>query len=98
MANFTVRVVLHGATPLQYNTLHKAMISAGAFRRLRGSNNIIYDLPDGEYDMPSTLSAFALMQKVVGIATRVKALPKPSVLVTQVADRAWQLLPVPGQS
>ena len=98
MANFTVRVVLHAATTPQYQQLHKAMIAAGAFRRIRASDNVIYDLPDGEYDMPSTLTAFALMQQVVRIASGVKALPKPSVFVTQAADRAWQLRPVPQQS
>lgn len=98
MAFFTIRVVLHAATAKNYADLHARMINAGASRTIRGDDGVVYDLPDGEYDLVSGLDAGSVMRAVADIARGVKAVPDPSVLVTEAKSRAWRLRPVPGQS
>jgi hypothetical protein len=93
MANFTIRVVLHGAMPGDYEELHDRMARYGARRQITGDSGVVYDLPDGEYDLYSSSGASDVLHDVSRIADSVK----PShVLVTTAGDRAWVLVPVPG--
>lgn len=98
MPDYTVRIVLHGATIGHYQQLHELMGKAGAQRAVRGLNGRLYDLPDGEYVLSNSLPVSRVMEAVADIAGSVKPLPLPSVLVTETLRWAWQLRPVPGQS
>lgn len=98
MPDYTVRVVLHGATAKHYQLLHEMMGKAGARRTVRGSNGMLFDLPDGEYVLSNSLPVTKVMDAVADIAGSVKSLPQPSVLVTEAIGWAWQLRPVPGRS
>jgi hypothetical protein len=98
VADFTVRVVLHGATSDQYQDLHDAMQNRhGALRQIQG-DGVWYDLPDGEYAISSTQAPSALCSAVHATASSVKKTPSPSVLVTQSAGRSFVLRKVPGDS
>jgi hypothetical protein len=98
MPDYTVRIVLHGATAKHYQLLHELMAKAGARRTVCGSQGMLFDLPDGEYVLSNSLSVGKVMEAVAGIAASIKPLPIPSVLVTETLSWAWQLRPVPGQS
>jgi len=98
LPDYTVRIVLHGATAKHYQLLHDLMGKAGARRTVGGSNGILFDLPDGEYVLANSLPVSKVMEAVADIAGSVKSLPRPSVLVTETIRWAWQLRPVPGQS
>lgn len=98
MPEYTVRIVLHGATPKHYQSLHVLMAKAGARRTVRGLNGMLFDLPDGEYVLSNSLSVSKVMEAVADIAGSVKPVPQPSVLVSETIRWAWQLRPVPGRS
>lgn len=97
MANYTIRIVLHGATAGDYQRLHDAMEHRGAKRFLIGTDQVAYDLPDGEYDLETGYDTEEVRDRVVAIAASVRS--DPSVLVTRVSGpRMWRLCPVPGDS
>lgn len=98
MADYIVRIVLHGATASHYEMLHKNMVTAGARRTVTGSDGIVYDLPDGNYVMSNTRNASDVRDAVLQIAKSAKSPPDPSVLVASYDQLSWWLYPVPGQS
>ena len=98
MASFTIRVALHGANSDHYAELHRAMATIGAKRTIVGDNRIVYDLPDGEYELTTGAPIENVLAATKAAAASVKARPQPSVLITEAAARMWNLLPVPGQS
>lgn len=98
MYDYSVRIVLHGATAQQYARLHERMATAGAVRFVVGSDRVAYDLPDGHYRLVNAAGIETVRNAVGSIARAVKAVPDPSILVEQVVSRAWRLRPVPGRS
>lgn len=97
MASFTIRVVLHGANAQHYADLHAGMAFIGGRRTIIGDNRIVYDLPDGEYEMTTTAPIENVLAATKEVAAKIKAQPRPSVFITQAAARMWSLEPVPGQ-
>lgn len=49
MANYLVRVELHGATWDSYEALHAEMAARGFSREITGDNGLSYQLPTAEY-------------------------------------------------
>lgn len=98
MASFTIRIVLHEANSDHYEDLHDRMqLDMGALRVIQASTGT-FDLPDGEYIMSSKLTCPEVCDLAFKTASKVKAKPEPSVLVTEAVNRSFVLLPVPGDS
>lgn len=49
MAHYFLRPELHNHEAGDYEQLHKELASIGYYRVIKGSDNIWYDLPTGEY-------------------------------------------------
>ena len=93
MANYTIRIELHGASAQDYLRLHDAMFQIGAKIYIEGDNGVAYQMPSAEYDLENTgLSAAQVRDVAYEIARRFT--PNPWVLVTEVASRAWVLRPL----
>lgn len=94
MAQFTVRIELHGATDSHYTLLHTLMANAGFERFIAGTDisGIAgkWQLPSGEYDGTSDETATVLRSRLKILADGVK--PGAWILVTKVADRSWSTL------
>jgi hypothetical protein len=87
MAEFTVRVELHGAEWEDYDALRVEMGAEGFSATVQGSGGMAYELPAGEY----AVTADATRQQVLA---RVKRGADRSgfsyvVLVTESVGRAW---------
>jgi hypothetical protein len=93
MADFTVRVELHGATGDDYEKLHAAMTAANYRRYVPGTmangSTGIWALPTAEYDCTGAVNAtaYTIRDQAKAIADRIK--PGAWCLVTEVANRAW---------
>jgi hypothetical protein len=93
MADFTVRIELHGAVAGDYDTLHEQMERGGFRRYIAGASSDggtgIWQLPTAEYDFSSSSSAAAVRDYAKGIADTVRN--GAWCLVTQVdgTQRAW---------
>ncbi len=91
MAEFTVRVELHGGSDHHYELLHSFMLAHGFQREIVGVDNsrarAAWRLPAGEYNYVSDASAAAVRDQVKVLADSVR--PGAWVLVTKVAERAW---------
>lgn len=87
MADFTVRVELHGAEWEDYDALRVEMEAEGFSASVRGSGGTAYELPAGEY----AVSGDATRQQVLAQARRGAARGGYScaILVTESAGRAW---------
>jgi hypothetical protein len=92
MAEFTVRVELHGATGDDYENLHAAMETAG-YRYIDGigtdGTSGRWVLPTAEYDCTgqSAATAFSIRDQGKRIADGIK--PGAWCLVTEAVNRAW---------
>jgi hypothetical protein len=96
MADFLIRVELHGATPAQYDQLHAAMFSRMTAKRfITASDGRNYLLPTAEYMTSSTKTVGAVRDDVLAIARSIKAQPDPWVLVAKTDGIAWQLKELP---
>lgn len=90
MASFTVRVELHNANDGDYISLHKAMKNRGFVRWVRSKDGDKNRLPTAEYNMQDTaLSRSEVLDRAKDAANSVKPKPKPWILVTESAGRAW---------
>jgi len=91
MAQFTIRVELHGATAEQYETLHQRMETAGFHRAIAGvdasGQQGWWQLPTAEYDYEADNTAQGVRDYAKIIADSVKS--GSWILVTQVANRSW---------
>ncbi|MGH7243424.1 MAG: hypothetical protein ACREJD_08420 [Phycisphaerales bacterium] len=87
MANFTVRVELHGADDSDYESLHEEMESAGFSRTIKSDDGLWYRLPpaeyvcSGNYTRADVLAAAETAAKTTG--------KKSAILVTESAGRRW---------
>lgn len=89
MADFTVRVELHGASGTEYDGLHEAMERHGYVREIKTSRGTWY-LPTAEYNLNgSSMETTEVRDQALAIANSVKSKPKPWVLVTKAQGRAW---------
>jgi len=91
MANFTVRVELHGATEAHYAQLHSDMEGQGFARRIQADDGKWYHLPTAEYRYSANQSASDVCNKAHGIAHRIS--PNPAVL-TEAGNTSWNGLSV----
>ena len=92
MADFTIRVELHGASATDYETLHLFLAGIGCRREIGGTDASgalgVWILPSAEYDYSdASRSAFQVRDMVKLVADQVK--PESWVLVTEVKNRAW---------
>ncbi len=98
MANFTVRVELHGADETHYDILHAHMSANGFNRFVSGVTQTgelgYWRLPSAEYDHTSDRSVFDVRDAVKLLADSIK--PGAWVLVTEAANRAWSTEKLPG--
>ena len=94
MANYTVRIELHGASEDQYDDLHARMENEGFVRWIK-SNEHKYRLPTAEYNLTnSALTVGQVRDKAKAVADAVKPTPKPWILVTESNGRSWSGLEV----
>ena len=96
MAQYMIRVVLHGASGEDYEALHEAMGDSGASRSIQSDDGELYDLPDAEYYLESDRLGPDVRDIVVALASKVR--PDPSVLVSRATGFFWRLKVVPGTS
>lgn len=87
MANFSVRVELHGASWDDYEVLHAEMADRGFSREITGSSGRSYQLPTAEYviqenwDLETVRTLAAQAAEVTG--------RKFGVFVTQYSLSGW---------
>lgn len=96
MAEYMIRIVLHGADGEEYDQLHEEMEAAGASRSIRADDGKLYDLPNAEYYLETERLGADVRDIVVEIAAAIR--PDPSVLVCKATAFFWRLQPVPGRS
>ncbi|GAA0511182.1 hypothetical protein GCM10009414_21060 [Tatumella terrea] len=88
MAQFTIRVELHGATPKDYEKLHDSMSANGFQKTIESSGGIRYKLPEAEYVFSSqTLNTESVLDKAIAVAEKISILP--AVIVTKSVGRMW---------
>ena len=88
MAQFTIRVELHGATPKDYENLHTSMSSNGFEKTIYSSEGVRYKLPEAEYVFSSqSLDIESVLNKAKSVAEKIQTFP--SVIVTESAGRMW---------
>ena len=79
-----------GSGHSDYTSLHKAMKNRGFVRWVRGKDGDKNCLPTAEYNMQDTaLSRSEVLDRAKDAANSVKPKPKPWILVTESAGRAW---------
>lgn len=87
MADFTVRVELHGAPCEDYDALRVEMKAEGFAATVLGSGGATYDLPTGEYACYGELTRQQVLARARRAADRTGC--SYAVLVTESAGRAW---------
>jgi hypothetical protein len=87
MADFTVRVELHGAEWEDYDVLRVEMETEGFAAAVRGSGGTAYELPAGEYVFSADLTRQQVLMRAQRAAERSGY--NCAVLVTESAGRAW---------
>lgn len=87
MADFTVRVELHGAAWEDYDTLRVEMEAKGFSAVVQGSGGMPYELPAGDYAVSGDLTRQQVLARARRAADRSGC--SYAVLVTESAGRAW---------
>ncbi len=88
MANFTVRVELHGARPDDYEALHAKMEARGFKRTIAAdSSGVVYKLPTAEYNFEGTATIHQVRDGAAAAATELGK--KHSILVSEATLRSW---------
>jgi hypothetical protein len=87
MAEFTVRVELHGAEWEDYDTLCVEMLAEGFAATVAGSGGAAYELPAGEYAFSGELARQQVLARARGAADRTGF--SYAVLVTESVGRIW---------
>ncbi len=87
MANFLVRIELHGATWNDYEELHVEMAGRGFSREIAGDNGQSYQLPTAEY----VIHSGAELSAVRGLAAAAAKTTgrKFGVIVAEYSRSAW---------
>lgn len=92
MANYTIRIELHGANYSHYVDLAKKLAAIGVVDTIRADDGTLYKLPPAEYNHESTADINSVEQACAGIAASV--VPSYAVLVSQAVLRRWRGLQV----
>lgn len=87
MASFTVRVELHAATYLDYETLHSKMEAQGFSRQITSDSGYTYHLPTAEYSISSDSTRSQVLEWAKWAVRATQKLG--AVLVTESAGRTW---------
>lgn len=87
MADFTVRVELHGAACEDYDALRVEMEADGFSAEVQGSGGMAYELPAGEYAATGEMTRQQVLTRTKRAADRSGF--SYAVLVTESAGRAW---------
>ena len=87
MADFTVRVELHGAEWEDYDALRVEMEAEGFSAAVQGSGGMAYELPAGEYAASGDVTRQQVLARAKRGADRSGC--NYAVLVTESAGRAW---------
>jgi hypothetical protein len=87
MADYIVRVELHGAAWDDYETLHAEMARAGFCRTIRSTSQMAYQLPTAEYHATTVMDAMGVLRMARAAADRTRK--SNGVLVVQSAGTAW---------
>jgi len=93
MAQFTIRVTLHGASWQEYVDLAAKLRAQEIVDVIRSDPGVWYRLPDGEYNYEGNASAGQIHNTVATIASSVVA-TLPAVLVTESVRRIWSGLEI----
>lgn len=88
MPRFTVRVVLHNASPQNYVDLANSLATKGVVDVIRSDDGTLYKLPPAEYNFEGNASAEQVRDAVVQAASITNRFE--SVLVTETQKRVWQ--------
>ncbi len=91
MSSFTVRIELHQAEWRDYDQLHSAMEQRGFSRQIVADDGKLYQMPWAEYNGSGNLTSVQVRDIARTVADRTGK--QNSVLVTEVASRAWIGLP-----
>ena len=87
MADFTVRVELHGAEWEDYDALRAEMEADGFSATVQESGGMAYELPAGEYVLSGELTRPQVLARARRGADRSGC--SYAILVTESAGRAW---------
>jgi hypothetical protein len=87
MAQFMVRVELHGADEDDYETLHEAMEDEGFARRISSDDGELYHLPTAEYYREGDLSRQDVLDEAKSAVAKTKK--KAGILVTRARSFKW---------
>lgn len=87
MADFTVRVDVHGAPWEDYDALRVEMEAEGVAATVAGSGGATYYLPTGEYACAGELTRQHVLARARRAADRTGC--SYAVLVTESSGRAW---------
>lgn len=87
MAEFTIRVELHGAEWEDYDALRVEMEAEGFSATVSGSGGMAYELPAGEYACSGGLTRQQVLARARRAAERTSF--SYAVLVTESAGRLW---------
>jgi hypothetical protein len=89
MAKFTTRIALRDATTEDYEKLDAAMLEEGFTKTLKSSDNGIFILPAGEYNMEvdaDIKEIYLLAEKLANATGR-----KNWILTSETINRMWKL-------
>jgi hypothetical protein len=87
MAEFSVRVELHGAEWEDYDTLRVEMETEGFASTIAGSGGAAYELPAGEYACSGEFTGQQVLARARRAADRTAF--SYAVLVTESVGRVW---------
>lgn len=86
MANFTVRVELHGADESDYETLYEHMKAKGFAKTISGADGKVYALPPAEYNLVKEITRDQARDLAAAAAKVTKR--NAGILVTE-GIRSW---------
>ncbi|CRM38469.1 MULTISPECIES: type V toxin-antitoxin system endoribonuclease antitoxin GhoS [Pseudomonas] len=86
MANFTVRVELHGADESDYETLYEHMKAKGFTKTITGGDGKVYALPPAEYNLVKEITRDKVRDLAV---TAAKATKKSAGVLVTEGTRSW---------
>jgi hypothetical protein len=87
MARYTIRIELHDADADRYGLMYLFLEAVGFSDSFTTSDGARYRLPFGEYSYVGPAERHQMLELAKGCAARMTA--DYSVLVTEVAGRAW---------
>lgn len=94
VVNFSIRVVMRGATWAQYTQLANNLAKVGIVDEITADNGVRYKLPDAEYVFAGAANLTAEHVRAHVQAEVNKITVNSAVYVTQGTSRAWSGLPV----